>query len=182
MIWMWKYVDDMIGKGLELSVILEMMWYAALWHVPMCLPLSILLSSIMAFGKLGETNELTSLKSLGISLQKTMFSLIVFNAMLSVGAFFFSNNVLPLTAFKMHSLLNDIVQKKQFPKTPALGKTLEAPTAPIVSHRPPDLQAEWHSWRHEVGDHGETIDLKKIRPQQKEVRQEGHIVNLKKPL
>ena len=112
MIWMWKYVDDLIGKGLELSVILEMMWYAALWHVPMCLPLSILLSSIMAFGKLGETNELTSLKSLGISLQKTMFSLIVFNALLSVGAFFFSNNVLPLTAFKMHSLLNDIVQKK----------------------------------------------------------------------
>lgn len=112
MIWMWKYVDDLIGKGLDLSVILEMMWYAALWHVPMCLPLSILLSSIMAFGKLGETNELTSLKSLGISLQKTMFSLIVFNAMISVGAFFFSNIALPLTAFKMHSLLNDIVQKK----------------------------------------------------------------------
>ncbi len=112
MIWMWKYVDDLIGKGLDLSVILEMMWYAGLWHVPMCLPLSILLSSIMAFGKLGETNELTSLKSLGISLQKTMFSLIVFNFMMAVAAFFFSNNVLPLTAFKMHSLLNDIVQKK----------------------------------------------------------------------
>lgn len=112
MIWMWKYVDDLIGKGLDLSIILEMMWYAALWHVPMCLPLSILLSSIMAFGKLGETNELTSLKSLGISLQKTMFSLIVFNAMISVGAFYFSNIALPLTAFKMHSLLNDIVQKK----------------------------------------------------------------------
>jgi lipopolysaccharide export system permease protein len=112
MIWIWKYVDDLIGKGLELSVLMELIGYWALWQIPMCLPLSILLSSIMTFGKLAESSELTAIKSLGISLQRSMFSLIVFNAMIAVGAFFFSNHVLPFTALRMQTMINDITQKK----------------------------------------------------------------------
>jgi len=112
MIWIWKYVDDLIGKGLELSVLLELIGYWALWQVPMCLPLSILLSSIMTFGKLAESSELTAIKSLGISLQRSMFSLIVFNGLIAIGAFFFSNHVLPFTALRMQTMINDITQKK----------------------------------------------------------------------
>ncbi|MCX6180534.1 MAG: LptF/LptG family permease [Bacteroidetes bacterium] len=112
MIWIWKYVDDLIGKGLELSVLMELIGYWSLWQIPMCLPLSILLSSIMTFGKLAESSELTAIKSLGISLQRAMFSLIVFNGLIAVGAFYFSNHVLPYTALRMQTMINDITQKK----------------------------------------------------------------------
>ncbi|MFM7023740.1 MAG: LptF/LptG family permease [Flavobacteriales bacterium] len=112
MIWIWKYVDDLIGKGLELSVLLELIGYWSLWQIPMCLPLSILLSSIMTFGKLAESSELTAIKSLGISLQRAMFSLIIFNTLIAIGAFFFSNHVLPYTALRMQTMINDITQKK----------------------------------------------------------------------
>ncbi|MBI4931926.1 MAG: LptF/LptG family permease [Bacteroidetes bacterium] len=109
---LWKYVDDLIGKGLETRTLVELFFYAALSMFPLALPLAILLSSLMTFGNLGEQFELVALKSSGISLQKIMFPLILVAFLTSVGAFFFSNNMLPFINLKMRSLIYDIQQKK----------------------------------------------------------------------
>jgi len=105
---LWKYIDELVGKGLAWSVIAELMAYAASGLVPMALPLSILLSSLMLFGNLGEQYELTAMKSSGISLQKIMSPLIVLSISISILAFLFSNYVLPYTNFKMNMLFYDI--------------------------------------------------------------------------
>jgi lipopolysaccharide export system permease protein len=108
----WKYVDDFVGKGLEWYVIAELMFYVSATIVPMALPLAILLASIMTFGNLAESYELTALKSSGISLQRIMRPLIVLTVLTSIGAFLFSNYVLPLANLKMGSLLYDITHQK----------------------------------------------------------------------
>ena len=105
---LWKYIDDLVGKGLEWYIIGELMFYAAVTFIPMALPLAILLSSIMTMGKLGENYELVALKSAGISLRKIMFPLIVISGFFVITAFYFSNNVLPAANLKMGSLLYDI--------------------------------------------------------------------------
>jgi len=120
MIWMvildmqfvWLYVDDFMGKGLEWYIILELLFYASATWVPVALPLSILLASIMAFGNLGEHNELTAMKASGLSLTKIMKPLIVLMLFVSAGAFFFSNNLWPLAKFKMQVLITDIQNTK----------------------------------------------------------------------
>jgi len=120
MIWMvildlqfvWLYVDDFMGKGLEWYIILELLFYASATWVPVALPLSILLASIMAFGNLGEHNELTAMKASGLSLTKIMKPLIVLMVFVSAGAFFFSNNLWPLAKFKMQVLITDIQNTK----------------------------------------------------------------------
>jgi lipopolysaccharide export system permease protein len=111
---LWKYIDDLIGKGLDFSVILELLFYASSSLVPLSLPLAILLSSIMTFGNLAENNELMALKSAGISLYHIMLPLIIFIFFLGVGAFFFSNDVMPYTNLKMGALLYDV--RKQQPE------------------------------------------------------------------
>lgn len=108
----WKYIDDLIGKGLEWTVILEIAFYIIPTLVPLALPLAILLSSLMAFGKLGETYELTALKSAGISLYKIMRPLFVTVCMIAIAAFFFSNHVIPYSNMKFKTLLYDIMNKK----------------------------------------------------------------------
>lgn len=108
---LWRYIDDLVGKGLDILVIAELFFYAALSMVPLALPLSVLLASLMAFGNLGEHFELTAMKSSGVSLTKIMSPLIVFLAMVSVGAFFFQNDVLPKSQVKMWSLLFSMRQK-----------------------------------------------------------------------
>ena len=108
---LWKYIDEMVGKGLDMAVIAELFFYAALTMVPMALPLAILLASLMAFGNLGEHFELTAMKASGISLIKVMSPLIVFISMVSVGAFFFQNDVLPKAQVKMWTLLFSMRQK-----------------------------------------------------------------------
>ena len=108
MIWMVKYLEDIIGKGLEFSIILEMMGRGALNQIPFSLPLAMLLSSTMTFGKLGETVELIAMKSLGISLQKAMNPLLAFAVMITIGAFFFTNNYLPYSNKKLKALVSDI--------------------------------------------------------------------------
>lgn len=108
---LWRYIDDLVGKGLDISVIAELFFYAALSMVPMALPLSILLASLMAFGNLGEHFELTAMKSSGVSLIRIMSPLIVFLSFVSVGAFFFQNDVLPQSQVKMWSLLFSMRQK-----------------------------------------------------------------------
>lgn len=107
---LWKYVEDMVGKGLGLDVLGEMFFYAALNLIPMALPLAILLASLMVFGNLGENLELLAIKSAGIPLLTTMKPLIILIAFISVGAFFFQNNAIPRIQTKFYSLLISIRQ------------------------------------------------------------------------
>jgi lipopolysaccharide export system permease protein len=112
MFFLFKYVDDLIGKGFEWYVILELMFYASASNVAMALPLAVLLSSIMTFGTLGENYELVAIKSAGVSLQKAMMPLFFLIIMLSVSAFLFSEYMLPKSNLKFGSLLWDIRNKK----------------------------------------------------------------------
>lgn len=105
---LWRYIDDLVGKGLEFKVIAELLLYTSSSLVPMALPLAILMSSLMTFGNMGEFYELSAIKSSGISLQRVMLPLIVLVIFISIGAFFFSNEVLPFTNLKMRSLLYDV--------------------------------------------------------------------------
>lgn len=112
MFFLFKWIDDLIGKGFEWYTILELMYYASAANVSMALPLSVLLSSIMTFGTLGENYELVAIKSAGISLQKAMRPLFVVILMLTVASFFFANYMLPKANLKFGSLLYDIRNKK----------------------------------------------------------------------
>lgn len=109
---LWKYVDDLVGKGLEWYVIAELLFYAAATFVPLALPLAILLSSIMTFGNLAEHFELVAIKAAGISLQRVMMPLIITSILICGAAFYFSNNVLPVANLKMGSLLFDVREQK----------------------------------------------------------------------
>lgn len=108
---LWRFVDEIVGKGLTIGVIGELFFYAALTMVPTALPLAVLLASLMTFGNLGEKFELTALKASGISLFKIMKPLIILMAFVAVGAFFFQNNVLPVAQTKMWTLLFSVRQK-----------------------------------------------------------------------
>lgn len=108
---LWRYIDDLVGKGLSMGVIGELFFYAAVSMVPMALPLAILLASLMTFGNLGERFELTAMKAAGISLLRVMAPLIVFIGAVAVGAFFFQNDVLPKAQVKMWTLLFSMRQK-----------------------------------------------------------------------
>ncbi|WP_366141384.1 LptF/LptG family permease [uncultured Muribaculum sp.] len=108
---LWKNIDDLVGKGLEISVIGELFFYAALSMAPMALPLAVLLASLMTFGNLGERFELTAMKASGVSLIKAMRPLIIFMVLVAIGAFFFQNNVLPISQTKMFTLLYSMRQK-----------------------------------------------------------------------
>jgi len=109
---LWKYIDDLVGKGLSAGVLAELILYASTTLVPMALPLAILLASLMTFGNLGENFELTALKSSGVSLQRIMRPLIILTIAISFLAFFFSNNVMPIANLKMLSLLHDVRQQQ----------------------------------------------------------------------
>jgi lipopolysaccharide export system permease protein len=109
---LWMYIDDLVGKGLEWYIIAELLFYASSTFVPLALPLAILLSSIMTFGNLGEHYELVAMKAAGISLRKIMKPLVILSFMISGIAFFFSNNVLPVANLKFKSLLYDVRKQK----------------------------------------------------------------------
>ena len=108
---MWMHVNDLVGKGIGISVLAEFFIYAAASVVPLALPLAILLSSLISFGNLAEKFELTAMKAAGISLFRIMRSLTIAIAFLSVGAFFFSNNVLPRSQAKLWALIFSLRQK-----------------------------------------------------------------------
>ncbi|MDZ7738568.1 MAG: LptF/LptG family permease [Bacteroidales bacterium] len=109
---LWMYVDDLAGKGLEMDVLAELIFQFALGFVPHALPLAILLAALMTFGNMGENFELTAIKSSGISLQRLMRPLIIFILLLSIGSFFFSNNVVPHANRKARTLMYDIQMKR----------------------------------------------------------------------
>ena len=108
---LWRYIDELVGKGLAVDVLVELFFYAALTMIPMALPLAILLASLMTFGNLGEHFELTAMKASGVSLIKAMRPLIWLMTFIAIGAFFFQNNVLPIAQTKMWTLLYSVRQK-----------------------------------------------------------------------
>ncbi len=112
MLFLFKYIDDLIGKGFQWYIILELMMYASMTNVAMALPLSVLLSSIMTYGSLGENYELVAIKSAGISLSRAMYPMMIVVTLLSIGAFIFSDYMLPIANFKYYSLLYDVRQQK----------------------------------------------------------------------
>lgn len=112
MMFIFTYIDDFVGKGIGAGVLSELFFYFSLTTIPMALPLAILLSSLMTFGNLGEHFELTAMKSSGLSLQRIMTPLIGTTVLLSILAFYFSNNILPYTHLKAGALLYDVRSSK----------------------------------------------------------------------
>lgn len=109
---LWNYLEDMVGKGIEGLVLIELFAFASANLVTMALPLAILLSSIMTFGNLGENYELVAMKSSGISLGRIMLPLIVFNLLVSGFAFYHSNYIMPVANLKFKTLLYDIMHQR----------------------------------------------------------------------
>lgn len=108
----WLWIDDIVGKGLDLYTIGRFILYVCTTLVPLALPLAILLSSIMTFGNLGETFELIAIKSAGIPLTRFMWPLFVVTLFLCGAAFLFNNNIIPIATLKMNTLKYDIVMAK----------------------------------------------------------------------
>lgn len=108
----WLYIDDFVGKGLSVGVVLEFIWYQSAVLVPLALPLAVLLSSLMTFGNLGETYELVAIKSAGISLVRFMRPLFIVTLFICGVAFLFSNYIIPVANLKSRTLLSDIVYAK----------------------------------------------------------------------
>ena len=109
---LWKYIDDLVGKGLNWYVIFELLFYMSSTLVPLAIPIAILLSSIMTLGGLGEHYELTAMKSSGTGLPRIMYSLFLFSIVMTIGSFYFSNNILPVANLKGLSLLYDVREQK----------------------------------------------------------------------
>ncbi|MCQ2959795.1 MAG: LptF/LptG family permease [Bacteroidales bacterium] len=105
---LWRYIDDLVGKGLEMNVILELFFFAAMGILQMSLPLAVLCASIFAYGSMGDTNELIAIKSAGVSLSRIMRPLIIFNIFLMFGSFVYANNVLPYSNLRLWSLMFDV--------------------------------------------------------------------------
>ena len=108
----WVYIDDLMGKGLSIWVILELLFYVSASLIPLALPLAILLSSLMTFGNMSENNELTALKSNGFSLLRIMRPLTVVVVLIAGFTFYFANYVIPVSNLKWHSLIYDIQNTK----------------------------------------------------------------------
>jgi len=108
----WLFIGELAGKGLDVGIIFKFLLYTAPKLIPLVLPLSILVSSIMTFGRFAESYEFAAMKSTGISLQRAMRSLIVFIALLGIGTFFFGNNVIPWSEFKQYNLRKNLAKKK----------------------------------------------------------------------
>jgi lipopolysaccharide export system permease protein len=108
---LWKYVDDMVGKGIEIHVLAQLFFYAAMTFVPQALPLAILFASLMTFGDLGEQLELLAMKASGISLMRIMKPLTIFLLFIAVSAFFFQDNITPVSQVKFYTLLFSVKQK-----------------------------------------------------------------------
>ena len=108
---LWRYVDELVGKGLTIEVLAQFFWWMGLMMVPQALPLAILLSSLITFGNLGESSELTAIKSASISLTRTFSSLVVVSCLISATSFVFQNNIGPYSTIKLSQLLVSMKQK-----------------------------------------------------------------------
>ena len=108
---LWRYVDELIGKGLSMEILAQFFWYMALGLMPQAFPLAILLSSLIAYGNLGESSELTAIKAAGISLMQSMRSLIVIVLCIAGISFYFQNVVVPDANMQLKQLLVSMKQK-----------------------------------------------------------------------
>ncbi len=115
---LWLYIDELVGKGLSMGIILEFMAWGSATMLPLSLPLATLLASMMTLGTLGENNELLAIKAAGISLQRVMIPLCVICGIISIGAFFVSNDLLPVAYNKIYTLRDDIGKTKGEIKIP----------------------------------------------------------------
>ncbi|WP_430816550.1 LptF/LptG family permease [Carboxylicivirga sp. RSCT41] len=121
---LWQYIDILVGKGLDIATISQLLFYSILQVMPMALPLAILLASLMTFGNMGENYELTAIKASGVSLLKCMKPLIILTIILSMAAYAFSDNVMPWANLKFYSLMYSIkthqpeleIKEKEFTK------------------------------------------------------------------
>lgn len=109
---LWKYIDDLVGKDLDLFTVCKFLWYASASLLILAIPIAILISSIMTFGNLGESFELVAIKSSGISLLRFMRPLTIFSIFLCLVSFFFANNVIPVANLQFKTLYYDIFYKK----------------------------------------------------------------------
>ena len=110
---LWRYIDELVGKGLDPGTIIELLCYATINMIPMALPLATLLAAIMTMGNLGENYELLAMKSAGMSLPKIMRPLLVVVSILAVGSFFIANNLVPYANKKFFRTIYDIRQMNQ---------------------------------------------------------------------
>ena len=108
---LWRYIDDLIGKGLTMDVLAQFFWYMGLMLVPQALPLAILLSSLIAYGNLGESSELTAIKAAGISLMQSFRGLIVITIIITFASFYFQNNIGPASNLKLAQLVLSMREK-----------------------------------------------------------------------
>ena len=115
---LWLYIDELVGKGLSMKVILEFLAWGSATMLPLSLPLATLLASMMTLGTLGENNELLAIKAAGISLQRVLMPLGVICGIISVGAFFVSNDLIPVAYNKIYTLRDDIGKTKDEIKIP----------------------------------------------------------------
>ena len=109
----WRYIDELVGKGLSAGIIIELMTYAMANMLPLGLPLAVLLAAIMTMGNLGENYELLAMKSAGLSLVRITQPLLIFVSLIAVGSFFIGNNLVPYANKKMYSIISDIRQQRQ---------------------------------------------------------------------
>lgn len=108
----WKYIDDLMGKGIEVFIIIKLLFYVSASLIPLALPLAILLSSIMTIGNLAEHNELNALKSSGLSLYRILRPLTSVVILIAISTFFFANYIIPVANFKWHTIIYDIQNTK----------------------------------------------------------------------
>ncbi len=109
----WRYIDELVGKGLDAGVIIELICYATINMVPIGMPLAMLLAAIMTMGNMGENYELLAMKSSGMSLMRIMKPLIIVVGLISIGSFFVVNNLVPYANKKMTGIIYDIRRQKQ---------------------------------------------------------------------
>ena len=115
---LWLYIDELVGKGLSFKVILEFLGWGAATLLPLSLPLATLLASMMTLGTLGENNELLAIKAAGISLQRVLIPLGIVCGVISIGAFFVSNDLIPVAYNNIYTLRDDIGKTKEEIKIP----------------------------------------------------------------
>lgn len=106
----WLYISELAGRDLDVWIVLKFLWYVSPRLIPLVLPLTILVTSLMVFGSFSEKYEFAAMKSTGISLQRAMRSLMVFIGLLAITAFFFANNVIPYSEYKWQNLRRNISQ------------------------------------------------------------------------
>ena len=115
---LWLYIDELVGKGLSFKVVLEFLGWGSVTLIPLSLPLATLLASMMTLGTLGENNELLAIKAAGISLRRVLVPLVYASAVISIAAFFISNNLIPIAYNKIFTLRDDIGRTKEEIKIP----------------------------------------------------------------